>query len=60
MSRVESLLIDYFGAEDISYTRAVTRKTMIAAVARTFHPGTKIDSALISVRHPRALWLVPR
>lgn len=47
--RVESLLIDYFGAEDSSYTRAVMRKTLIAAVARTYHPGTKFDSALILV-----------
>lgn len=47
--RVESLLIDYFGAEDTSYTKAVTRKTMIAAVARTYHPGTKFDSALILI-----------
>ncbi len=47
--RVETLLIDYFGAEDNSYTRAVMRKTLIAAVARTYHPGTKFDSALILV-----------
>ena len=47
--RVEILLIDYFGAEDNSYTRAVMRKTLIAAVARTYHPGTKFDSALILV-----------
>lgn len=49
VSRVESLLIDYFGAEDNSYTKAVMRKTLIAAVARTYHPGTKFDSALILV-----------
>lgn len=47
--RVETLLIDYFGAEDNVYTRAVMRKTLIAAVARTYHPGTKFDSALILV-----------
>lgn len=47
--RVESLLIDYFGAEDNTYTRAVMRKTLVAAVARTYHPGTKFDSALILV-----------
>lgn len=47
--RVESLLIDYFGVEDSSYTRAVMRKTLIAAVARTYHPGVKFDSALILV-----------
>lgn len=47
--RAETLLIDYFGAEDNSYTRAVIRKTLIAAVARTYHPGVKFDTALILV-----------
>ncbi|CAC9706243.1 hypothetical protein IE368CO2PC_00130 [Enterococcus faecalis] len=45
--RVETLLIDYFNATDNSYTRAVTRKMMVAAVARIYHPGTKFDSVLI-------------
>ncbi len=45
--RVETLLIDYFGAEDNTYTRAVIRKTMVAAVARIYSPGTKFDSVLI-------------
>lgn len=47
VQRVETLLIDYFGAEDTEYTRAVIRKTMVAAVARIFRPGTKFDSVLI-------------
>ena len=33
--RVDTLLIDYLGAEDNSYVRAVTRKTLCAAVRRT-------------------------
>lgn len=45
--RIETLLIDYFGAEDSAYTRAVIRKTMAAAVARIYRPGTKFDSVLI-------------
>ena len=45
--RVETLLIDYFNATDNSYTRAVTRKMMVAAVARIVQPGTKFDSVLI-------------
>ena len=45
--RVECLLVDYFGAEDSSYTRAVTRKTLVAAIARIYQPGTKFDSVLI-------------
>ncbi|OFV69605.1 virulence-associated E family protein [Acetobacterium wieringae] len=49
VQRIESLLIDYFGAEDNTYTKATMRKTLIAAVARTYHPGVKFDSALILV-----------
>ncbi len=45
--RVETLFIDYFGAADNSYTRAVSRKSMVAAVARIYHPGTKFDSVPI-------------
>lgn len=45
--RVDTLLAEYFGAEDNGYTRAVTRKTLVAAVARIFRPGAKFDSVLI-------------
>jgi predicted P-loop ATPase len=45
--RVETLLIDYFGAEDNPYVRTVTRKTLAAAVARVFVPGIKFDSVLV-------------
>lgn len=44
--RVETLLIDYLGAEDNAYTRAVTRKTLVAAVARVYRPGCKFDYML--------------
>ena len=44
--RVETLLVDYLGAEDNAYTRAVTRKTLIAAVARIYNPGCKFDYML--------------
>lgn len=44
--RVETLLVDYLGAEDSAYTRAVTRKTLAAAVARIFRPGCKFDYML--------------
>lgn len=44
--RVETLLIDYLGAEDNDYTRAVTRKTLAAAVARIYEPGCKFDYML--------------
>lgn len=45
--RVDTLLVDYLGAEDSPYTRAVTRKTLVAAVARILNPGTKHDSILV-------------
>lgn len=44
--RIETLLIKYLGAEDSTYTRAVTRKTLTAAVARVFRPGIKFDYML--------------
>ena len=44
--RVETLFIDYLGAEDNLYTRTVTRKTLVAAVARIFRPGCKFDYML--------------
>ena len=44
--RVETLLVDYLGAEDTPYTRAVTRKTLAAAVARIYRPGCKFDYML--------------
>ena len=45
--RVDTLFIDYFGADDTSFKRAVSRKSMVAAVARIYAPGTKFDSVPI-------------
>lgn len=45
--RVDTLLVDYLGAEDTSYVRAVTRKTLCAAVQRIRHPGCKFDTVLV-------------
>lgn len=45
--RVDTLLIDYLGAEDTAYTRAVTRKTLIGAVQRVWEPGCKFDTVLV-------------
>ena len=47
IERLDTLLIDYMGAEDTLYTRAVTRKTLCAAVARIYEPGVKFDSMLV-------------
>lgn len=41
--RVDTLLIDYLGAEDNPYVRAVTRKALCAAYFRIYHPGIKFD-----------------
>ena len=45
--RIDTLLIDYFGAEDNAYTRAAIRKMLCAAVARVFEPGAKFDLVLV-------------
>lgn len=45
--RVDTLLIDYLGADDNAYVRAVTRKTLCAAVCRVQNPGCKFDSMLV-------------
>lgn len=45
--RLDTLLIDYMGAEDTPYVRAVTRKVLCAAVARIYEPGIKFDSMLV-------------
>ncbi|MBR2699499.1 MAG: virulence-associated protein E [Clostridia bacterium] len=44
--RVDTLLARYLKADDTPYTRVVTRKTLVAAVARTMDPGCKFDSVL--------------
>ncbi|MNM10445.1 Virulence-associated protein E [compost metagenome] len=41
--RLDTLLTDYLGAEDNVYTRAVSRKSFTAAVARAMIPGVKYD-----------------
>lgn len=45
--RVDTLLINYLGAEDSEYTRQVTRKTLCAAVKRILVPGCKFDTILV-------------
>ena len=45
--RIDTLLIDYFGADDNAYTRSAIRKMLCAAVARIFEPGIKFDLVLI-------------
>jgi len=45
--RVETLFIDYLGANDSLYTKSVAIKTLVAAVARIYEPGIKFDSVPI-------------
>ena len=45
--RVDTLLVDYLGAEDTPYVRAVTRKTLIGGVMRVLDPGCKFDTVLV-------------
>lgn len=47
MPRLETMFIEYLGADDTTYTRAVTRKAFAAAVARAMNPGCKYDQMLI-------------
>lgn len=45
--RLDTLFIDYLGAKDTAYNRAVTRKAFVAAVARAMTPGCKYDNMVI-------------
>ena len=49
VERLDTLLIDTLGAEDNPLNRVVTRKTMVAAVARVMTPGCKMDYMLTLV-----------
>ena len=45
--RLDTVFIDYLGAEDNEYNRAVCRKAFTAAIARAMEPGCKYDNMLI-------------
>jgi hypothetical protein len=47
VARLDSWLVDYCGAEDTEYVRAVGALPMIAAVRRVRSPGAKFDELLI-------------
>ena len=47
VERLDTLFIDYLGADDTHYTRQVTRKWLIAAVARIYEPGRKFDNMIV-------------
>src|SRR5262245_22524034 len=43
LNRVEGFAANYLGADDDAYHTAVSRCTLLAAVARIFQPGCKAD-----------------
>lgn len=43
VKRLDTALIDYLGAEDSAYVRAVMRKSLVAMIARVMTPGCKWD-----------------
>lgn len=45
--RLDTWLVDYAGAEDSPYTRAVSALVLIAAVRRVRKPGVKFDEMLV-------------
>lgn len=45
--RLDTLFIDYLGADDTEYNRAVCRKSFTGAIARAMTPGCKYDTMLI-------------
>lgn len=45
--RLDSLYIDYFGAEDCDFIRTIARKAFVAAVARVMTPGVKFDNMAV-------------
>ena len=47
VKRAETIWVDYLGAKDTHYVRTVTRKHLVAAVARVFEPGCKFDNVII-------------
>lgn len=47
--RLDTIFIDYLGAQDTLFNRTVTRKMMVAAVARVMDPGCKFDNMLILI-----------
>lgn len=47
VSRLDSWLVDYMGAENTDYVRTIGVKWMLSAVARAKQPGCKVDHVLV-------------
>lgn len=49
VERLDTLFIDYLGAEDTELNRYITRIAFTAAVTRVYKPGTKFDQITVLV-----------
>lgn len=47
VDRLDTWAIDYLGVNNTEYTRSVSSKWMISAIARIYSPGCKADCALV-------------
>lgn len=47
--RIETIMVDYLGAEDNECVRAFTRKILVAAVTRIYRLGAKFDYCVVLV-----------
>ena len=47
--RLDKFFIEYLGADEDEYTKAVTRLSLIGAVKRIYEPGCKLDTSLVLV-----------
>lgn len=47
--RLDKLFVDYLGAANTPYVKAVTRKMFVAAIKRIYEPGCKFDNMLVIV-----------
>lgn len=47
IERVDTLLVDYLGADDNVFTREAIRKMLCAAYVRIYNPGAKFDYMLV-------------
>lgn len=47
VKRVDTLFVDYLGAPDTPLIRAITRKSIVACVARAYTPGCKFDQITV-------------
>jgi predicted P-loop ATPase len=49
VNRIDTLLCNYLGAADTEVNRAITRRHMVAAIARAMQPGCKVDTMVVLV-----------